>query len=332
MDKYINLKAVKVNHDLIQKLFEAFPMHIKRMNFDKEGYKFDEYIYFNGLNKVVCIAGYISYILQKDIGIDDWKHIILNLDEEQIEPLKDDVSGSAAWKEMQKYLNKYYSEEEIKNILSSYTDKYDDDLKQWHYYEYEIDEICKFDNVVKYDMNGAHADALIEMFPKAENALRKLYAKRKEDGMEKVKAYFNYTVGMFKKMGYDGAYNHIVQRTTKKLQELYVKIGGTIVYVNTDGIAVSNPKTKISSSNELGEFKIEYEGIAYTYGGNCYVAVQWGKKKKNNDCLKGSSCLKSVRDKIDLSKNKIVRYDKVKNEFGLYDAKNIQEVIYENKR
>ena len=239
---------------------------------------------------------------------------------------------------MMKILKKYYTAEEIDKRLNMFQAEYDPDLKQQHYNGDLLPsgKILKFTNTYKFDINGAHLDALCEIFPKAKDDFIRMYNKRHKNPV--FKEYPNRFVGCLAqktdemrkehKIGkYELTYNWIVQRTTEKLLLALNELGGEQLYINTDGLVINNPESIICTSANLGEFKLEHCGNTYFYRDKNYCIFQFGEDLTKKDVMKGSS-LTEVRKYIDLSKGKVVHYDRI-HENGTYVAKNIKEETLE---
>jgi hypothetical protein len=279
------------------------------------------YVYvIKGTDYILCREYIVAYYCQKykfDKN-DWWKLVLLRRNENTNITIEKSVTGIYAWNIIMKVLRKYYSDFEIIAILRSFKDTENTIDKQYHYnWPNESQNVQKLPLCVKYDINGAHTDALCEMFPKASKDFIRMYKKRHTD--IKYKKLTNFFVGMLKHKGYDKAYWHIVGRTSKILFNAMDKVGGTLVYANTDGFCVMNPKNKLEVSDKLGDFKLEYSGTVYVFNNNKrqspYILYQFGDELKGN-------CMTEVRKYIDLSKNKVVYYDRVRHEYCM-KAENI---------
>jgi hypothetical protein len=197
----------------------------------------------------------------------------------------------------------------------------DINLIQQHYnYPAPNNTIVKLTNTFKFDINGAHTDALCEIFPRAKDKLIGMYLKRKKNPV--FKQYPNLYVGMLAQKSkemrqkgipakYEKTYNWIVQRTSRMLLNAMDAVGGLPVYVNTDGFIVQNPQNLLTHSKNLGEFKLEFSGDTYVYSDKNYIVYQTGDEKKG-------TCFTSVREDIDLSIGQVVHYDTnlVRNDEG----------------
>ena len=97
----------------------------------------------------------------------------------------------------------------------------------------------------------------------------------------------------------------VVNRINEIMDKAFKEVGGTRLYVNTDGFIVKNPVKLIKHSTELGEFKLEHSGDVYIYVDKNYFIIQAGQELKGN-------CMCMVRDKFDLPNGKVVHYNKVR--------------------
>ena len=318
-----SLRQVTISSTDFNKILESFPARIVTLN-DKDfksgysGYSEKNKIHYDGSEYLICTESHLNYVIPMD-KYEPWRQVIVrSMEEQEIGTIEDDITGTIAVNRMNKILHKVYKDEEIKTILESYTNEYDSSLKQYHYQGFQ-DGYSEIHNCIKYDINGAHTDALCEMFPKAKEYIMKEHEKRKTNPI--IKKVFNYYVGMLKHRGYKGAYNWIVQRTTRKLFDKIWHIGGRLLYANTDGFLVTNPDNIDPTSSELGDFKIEHQGTVYAYVDKNYFIMDCDGK------LTGTA-LGSVRKYFDLPNEIVVHYDRKQNEFNQFYAENIvQEVL-----
>ena len=265
------------------------------------GYQDKKTIYTDGNEYLICREYILDGYTNCFEAPSSWKQCRLRRVENAQTVVEKTITGTYAWNYLKKILAKYYSEEEIENILCSYEVEYSEDYKQFHYnITVERDELIHISNCVKYDINGAHCAAIVELFPKAAKEFLKLYSKRKEKPI--YKQIFNYAVGRLCKIGHRKTYNWIVQRTTRKLYETMDNVGGSLIYANTDGFLVQDPENKLTTSTNLYDFKLEYSGDVWVYRSNNYILYQCGKDSKVG------SCRNEVRDRIDLSVGKVVNY------------------------
>lgn len=341
----ILLKTVDVNDEIFYKLLKLHKYCVQIVNNIHDyyyGYKDKTTIYYNGRDTLICQEYRLAAIcnITKYTG---WKQVIVKNICNQDANIKETITGTRAKAYMMKILKKYYTDEEIDERLNMFQAEYDPDLKQQHYNGDLLpsNKVLKFTNTYKFDINGAHLDALCEIFPKANDDLVRMYNKRHKYPV--YKEYPNRFVGWLAyktdemrkehKMGkYELTYNWIVQRTTEKLLLALNDLGGRQLYLNTDGLVVQNPEKLITASTNLGEFKLEYSGNTYFYRDDNYMLYQFGEDLTKKDVLKGS-CLTEVRKYIDLSKGKVVHYDRIIKD-GTHTAANIKREtlkVYEEK-
>lgn len=293
--------------------------------------KFGEYIYgfgpqhnicknttvmveMNPLNsKPTCIAtvNMVSRILEshKQKGIDDIdsKQYRFVCNDDAVDDGNNTITGIYAYNYLMKVILKQYTIEAVNKIFDEHSRAKDPQFIQWHTRRVPDEPYKKFhfENVYYFDINGAHTDALMELFPKCAKDFNKMYEKRHENG-GRFKKIFNFFVGYLCRVGRRETYNWIVQRTTKKLLKFKNelcddRLDENVIYANTDGIFIMNPKITPESSKMMGEFKLEYHGPVDTYRGRNYTIIQYGDKIKGN-------CPLSMRKDIDLRKNKAVDY------------------------
>jgi hypothetical protein len=325
-----SLRVYDVNETIFENILEIFKSYIEatdKIGLYWSGYDQKNIIYYNNKDLLIMretlLAKIANFSEEDKEACERWRQVIVRKVPNDI-TYKVDIDGNRAWNYMMKLLKNYYTEEEIDAQLNSFTANYDENKIQFHFTLPSFGRIKKFDNCVKYDINGAHHDALIEIFPRAKEALTELFVKRKEKPV--YKAYVNYFVGNLVNHGYRFTYNWIVQRTTDTLLKAINYVGGKLIYANTDGFLSYQPENKIEHSTELGKFKLEYEGTAYVYQDKNYWCYQ-------TDEICGNIRY-AVRDKIDLSKNLVVHYNTLRttDEAGVYTEKVVnieQEIIYE---
>lgn len=316
------LKQVLVSRDVFDNILKSFPLRVKKVNNIKKfyrGYVEKSLIAYDGFEYLICTEAVMSREV-KLVDFVGWKQMIVRVDDSlPVKTIERDISGGYAYNYMMRLLKRYYSEEEVDEILHSY-DSINKELSliQMHVYP-KYEGLAVYKNCFAYDINSAHASALAEMFPRAAQAINRIYLKRKEKPI--YKQVLNYTVGMFAHKGYRGAYNWIVQKTTRTLQTAILKTRGKLIYANTDGFIVESPLSQIDVSKKLGDFKLEYQGEVRTYLGDNYYLVQMGDKKKGS-----IPC--ALRDKVDLREGRVVKYRRALNkEIGLYEYTDIEEVI-----
>lgn len=298
------IPTYEVRADIFDKILIDYSPRVRITDNLKQyvyGYKNKKIIYTDGDEYLICL----EYILDGYTNCCElptsWKQCRLRRVENAQTIVQKTITGTYAWNYLKKILTKYYSEEEIENILCSHEAEYSEDYKQFHYnISLERDQLIHIPDCVKYDINGAHCAAVVELFPNAANEFLKLYSKRKEKPI--YKQIFNYAVGRLCKIGHRKTYNWIVQRTTKTLYKTMDKVRGSLIYANTDGFLVQDPENKLTTSTNLNDFKLEYSGDVWVYRSNNYILYQCGKDSKVG------SCRNEVRDRIDLSVGQVVDY------------------------
>lgn len=311
-----SLKAVQVNDEIFNKILYDFEFKVRiktdLWEYYKGYYENKDLIYYNGKDELICCEYIVNNYTNIITNCTVWKQIrvqkVLNMQKQAI----DSTTGSRAKAYITKILKTVYTADEIDERLRMFEAEKDNDLIQQHYhYPAPNDTIIKLSNTFKFDINGAHTDALCEIFPKAKDKFVSMYLRRKKNPV--FKQYTNMYVGMLaektsemRKAGipgkYEKTYNWIVQRTTKMLLAAMDKVGGSPIYVNTDGFIVQNPTTLLTYSKELGDFKLEFAGDTYVYSDKNYIVYQTGDEKKG-------TCFTSVRKDIDLSIGQVVHYD-----------------------
>lgn len=329
---HARIKTFEIKADLFDALIADYRWSVKIVDTVEPymcGYDGPEKVVYDGREWAIAPI-YIVHHYAASVAPDHhWKQCrIRRVENMEREALKT-TNGGYAWNYMIKLLAKFYvgGEEDVYEQLRKHEAEYDPGLKQYHYaYPVPTYKIKRLENCYYYDINGAHCDALTEIFPEADLSLKLLYAKRKKDPV--VKAYINYFVGMLCKKGFRKTYNWIVQRTTRKLYAIMDECGGVPVYANTDGLIVRMPENILAPSKKLGDVKMEYAGDVYVYQDKNYWIIQYG------DTIKGSA-MSCVRDKIDLREGRVVQYDKVRKviahdedlkEVAIYAAENVREV------
>lgn len=286
--------------------FEGKVVVVDNLDDYYKGYADKQTIYYDGYDRLICL----EYILDYCAGgclkhVEEWKQVVVRMSGDiNMKPVIADITGTYAWTAFNKILSKEYSPEEVKEQLHKFEAEHDDCWKQYHYnITNEPGIINVHENAYCYDINGAHADALAEIFPRCDDKIEKMYRERKKHPNNK--AIFNYFVGILCRKGYRKTYNWIVQRTTMRLFDAMDYTDGLLIYANTDGFITKDPRRKLKTSKALGQFKLEYHGTVYTYSDVNYTVTQYGKKMKGNLRL-------MLRDKVDLSQGKVVHYKTVR--------------------
>lgn len=310
------LKAIQVNDEIFNKILYDFEFKVRIKSnlweYYRGYYEDKDLIYYNGKDELICCEYIVNNYTNIITNCTVWKQIrvqkVLNMKNAAMES----TTGSKAKAYITKVLKTVYTDVEIDERLRMFEAEKDVNLSQQHYnYPAPENVITKLTNTFKFDINGAHTDALCEIFPKAKDKLIGMYLKRKKNPV--FKQYPNLYVGMLaqksaemRKAGipakYEKTYNWIVQRTSRMLLAAMDTVGGCPVYVNTDGFIVQNPENLLTHSKNLGEFKLEFSGDTYVYSDKNYIIYQTGDEKKG-------SCFTSVRNDIDLSKGEVVHYD-----------------------
>lgn len=330
------LKSVQVNDVIFNKILRDYEFKVRIVDdlhpYLRGYYEDRDLIYFNGTNEFICLEYIVDGYTNLFPCCTVWKQVRVLRTMNMSSCAEVSITGSKAKAYIHKLLKKYYTPEEIDQRLRMFERPKDPGLIQMHYFcNAYSDRVLKKENTYKFDINGAHLDALCEIFPKAKTDFIKMYDKRKTNKV--LKQYPNLYVGMLaqkskemRKNGvpgkYELTYNWIVQRTTKMLLEALSKVGGTPIYINTDGFIVQNPSNLLTPSTTLGDFKLEYSGDTWVYRGSNYVLLQTGTGKDME--LKGS-CFGEAREDIDLSKGQIVQYD-IKQELHYRYPINIKKV------
>ena len=326
----VTLKRYDVDEELFDKILKDYSFFIKvvskaEMEASFKGYKYKTVFKYDGIEYLILQELYLDGYLPS-ISESSWRPVILRrVHNPKINSVEDSIDGTRAYNYMVSLLRRVYTDDEIDECLKAHEAEYSEEKAQYHYQEqpYFDGIIVEHENCYKYDINGAHQSALIEIFPKAKKYIEELYTKRKEKPV--YKAYINYYVGMLKRKGHAKTYNWIVQRISKQLLDAIKFTGGDLHYANTDGFIVSNPKNLINASTNLGEFKLEYHGTIYIYEDKNY----WCYQTEDGDIT--GSIRKQVRNLIDLKNNKVVHYDIKRVSYGdviLEELENIEiEII-----
>lgn len=335
------LKSLEVSAEVFDKILYDYEEHVLlKHDFNNYMCGYSENtglsknnIVYNGDNKLICREYVVNGYTDAIAGCTTWKQIIvIRNDELENDKIEITVSGRRAWNTIMRHIKKFYSDQEIETILKEHS-LYNPtkDQKQKHYNaKVAPNKIFKYKNTYKYDINGAHADAVIELFPKAKKLLLWLYNRREKD--PKIKKFFNYFVGYLCKMGYRPTYNWIVARTSALLDKAMDYVDGTLLYANTDGFLVQNPVNLLVVTKNLGDMKLEASGDTYIVRTDNYILYQTYKADTGEKELKGS-CMKCVRDKIDLSTGKTIVYDKVLHVIGKNaNGKNCGYFEHKNER
>ena len=313
------LSRVTVNDDVFNDILESYAFKVRVVDNIHDyyhGYKDKSIIYYNGTDTLICREFIVYGRCNSKTPCTEWKQVRVEKVMNQKSEMVTSLSGTQAKAYVNRMLLKHYTETEIDERLHMFEAEYDKGLRQMHYNFNKLDDpdmhkkIYAVDNVYKFDINGAHLNALCEIFPKAKDEFLRMYNMRKKNPI--FKQYPNLYVGCLaaktNKMRkdkipgkYEKTYNWIVQRTTNLLATALEKLNGRLIYANTDGAMVQAPKTIINTSKELGDFKLEFSGKCYIYHDRNYIIYQFGEDKVG-------TCFTSVRKDIDLAKGQVVHY------------------------
>ena len=300
MKKKVRLAQYEVSAEIFNQILIKNNNRIIIANIEdyQYGYSNKKNIIYNGNDKLICREMYVDAKPAEAT----WKQIIVKKDDSlDSKDYHKEIMGSTAWHRMLKILYKYYTQEELLAILANNTHE---PCKPKHLNPIKLDDaVYKHTNCYKYDINSAYASAYINLFPKAHDDIMALYLGRHENpDNKKILNFFN---GMLKRKGFAGTYYWVVNRINEIMDKAFKEVGGTRLYVNTDGFIVKNPVKLIKHSTELGEFKLEHSGDVYIYVDKNYFIIQAGQELKGN-------CMCMVRDKFDLPNGKVVHYNKVR--------------------
>ena len=278
---------------------------------------------------LICRASMINEACGQTLISDDWRQIVCMVDDSKDDYIVDDYVpyGKQAYKKLIVSLTKYYTDDEIRNIMSEHS--LEQGKKALHKLlpaDYLDGHIYKFKDCVYYDINKAHTDALIEMFPKAKRVITRLG-----------KCWINYAIGELCNQGYRGVYNWIVNRTREYIDEIIRKADGETLYANTDGVIIHHPANYLATSKEIGAFKSEIIGDTI-YGYFCegddkttrYTIYQY-IDKNGKTVLKGNARY-LLREGMDLSKgivNKGKIYKDENNQYRVRDLRKEEIDVYE---
>lgn len=312
VNNHLELIKYNVSEDIFENILDGYKNRIrivKDIGNYFGGYKDKKILYFDN-NEYLILQEYILAYYSDIKPSEDaaWKQVIIRKDPSlKSNTVRKDITGLQAWHFIIKKLLKYYTEEGIEECMKAKECDYSHDFAQLHYSNTdEYDKVCMHLDTYKYDMNGAYAWALAEIFPKAKEEIYSLYAQRKENPI--IKSYLNYFTGMLKRRDHERTYNWIVQRVRRKINDAIMYTEGVLIYANTDGFAVTHPKRLLQESKELGEFKLEFYGVSYTFTSKNYMIFQTeedGEKKIIGNIFY------NLRKGIDLSKGVVVEYSKV---------------------
>lgn len=325
------LKQIKISRkvyvDIVSKWHNIIKWVDQKDNLYEHWKQDKRYIYAKEEKAIV-----VSWALLPQVLDDGGKSVICVVNQDQVEDIISDFTPLYCKQLVSKQLHKKgLKDNAIEDRLNQFQVEEDKKLKQQHKIEATENVITKWENCYYYDINKAHMDALIEIFPELKDWFINVAKKSKTD--KRFKSIANYYVGLLGKE--DGkfrkTYNWIVDRTSRILLKLVSELSvfsSEVIYANTDGFVISNPIATPASSSEIGKFKLETdEHTFYTYrhkSGNCkYFVMQYG------DTIKGNLPL-ALRDKIDLRKSIVVDYVRHKED-GYYVYDNVKSYVLEDK-
>lgn len=260
----------------------------------KGGFSPKSAIYYNK-KEIVCPEHVLNYYAHNIKGCTDWKQCICEVDDNS-NKCTTDMNPVYAYNYENKILKKYYTEQEIEDILNSHTLATFE--PQIHYIPDQIPNIVyKYTNCYHYDFHKAHASILCELFPRAAKDIVKVAKHNKKVA--------NIYVGYLTKVGHRETYNWVIKQINDRLRALMDKVGGDFIYINTDGFVVQHPVNVVPNSDKIGEAGLDIGDCYFVYGDN-YWLIQM-----NND-MKGL-CRNTARENVDLSKGIIAQYNIVDN-------------------
>lgn len=306
------LKAYNLSEEFFDKVVETYSDFVIKVEdfsrYTNGSSTFKNSIIFDGIKKIIIREKLLFNLTDEREERNEWVQCICYKKHKQKKDVQDGITGGFAYRVMKAKIKKAgkYTEEQFDSKMKQFQADYDEEKNQYHFqWDVDLEEetIYKYTNCRKYDINGAYAKALIDIFPEAKEAIIKLYNERKEKPENK--DLINYFVGMFCVKGYRTTYNWIVQHVRKQMEEEIAECEGFLLYANTDGFAIASAEKEIKTSKVLGEFKLEYEGDMYILLGTNYWIIQAG------DDITGS-CLYQARGLVDLRKGQAVRYRRKK--------------------
>lgn len=331
------LKKMTVNEETFNYILQMFPYkQFESLREYQYGYKDRDIVYTDGRDLII-VRRQLSVLglVEVDPYKDNWYQIYVHKEIEQKENIIENdagVSVGEAIKKINRIIHTYYSDEEKEQIYRNHEKESSTILHES--INTEPDTILRFSDCYYYDANGAYASELIKLFPKCKEEFTEMYIHR-HDNNNKYKNCFNYYVGcltmnpekeqFYKSKGwtirktYPKTRHYIVTNITNKMIKLKNKLRyESCLYLNTDGMIIQHPHNVVEHSDEMGEFKIEYQGDVYTYRDKNYSIIQYGDEIKGNLPLE-------LRKYVDLRVGKVVHYDKILSEDGMrYMCKNVE--------
>ena len=322
------LRRIKLDSETYYKIIEYYKEWVVYDDLNQylaDGYSQKSLIVVDkNTNSLICQGRNINFIAHKNVSVESWRQYVCELDISVDEPGALVPWATQANKKINTILLKYYTEEEIEERLNEKSTE--EEVKPIHQLlpdKYLDGQIHKFYDCVYYDINGAHTDALCEIFPKAKKRLMSLH----HNGF---KSYINIYVGDLCNRGHRNTYNWIVRRTRNWLQKIINLSCGPIseiIYANTDGVIIYRPMFELRTCDDVGGFKSETkDGVIYAYycprddNTTSYTVYQYDNPKKGIQ-IKGNARL-ALRKGMDLSKGIVNKCKLVRNEEGIEQLHN----------
>lgn len=266
---------------------------------------------------IILEASTLWYITRIDIEGFAYDKQLIIMDGGENQPVEEiylTPFPNQANKYVKKILNQHYTDEEIEERLNAHVVAESEKVAPLHSIlttnpDYGYNTLFKLNGCVYYDINKAHRDALIEIFPKCK---RLLTSKKTLDKWGK--DCINIYVGDLCNHNHRETYNWIVRRTRLILTDLIDTCKGEIVYANTDGVILRKPKRTIPTSNKVGDFSNEMQGdTVYFYyhlkdtTADQYYLYQY-INKKGKVTKKGTLRVEN-RDKVDLAQGMVWKHN-----------------------
>lgn len=310
------------------------------------GYRERNVVYYtrgDDSESMVVKKMFLMPLVKEDYDFSDgWMQVVCVKRPEQKEKIREGQIGPIeALNKTNRVLKSAYSEEELEECYRSHEAEEEDAeiLKYNILYGagLEKDVIYKFTDCLYEDMNGAYNSKLGEIFPRCKSYFEWVNDHRHDDN-GRLKNQSNYFVGCMtqseKKFrgGKPTRKIHpktrfwIVSEITKAMRKRQSQVGGSKLYVNTDGFIVQHPKKVLAHSDSIGDFKLESSGDVYflrVKSGWCMQYMKDGRWE-----VKGSVPLE-IRSGIDLSRGIGVDFRLEENDTGGKTPKDIKEKHYE---
>lgn len=313
------LRRINLDTETYYKILEKYKTFVRYdniQNYIATGYNHKDLILVDkDTSTLICQGSVVNYVTGQQKLNYPWMQYVCGVDTSLNEVSNEIPWATQANKRIKKILNKYYTDEEIEERLNNYsTEEVEVPIHMLIPIKYHDGMIHKFTNCDYYDINGAHTDALCEIFPKADKKLKALHFGGQ-------KAYINIYVGDLCNHGHRSTYNWIVRRTKLWLKQIIEAAMGEIIYANTDGVIIHNALYKLETTLEIGGFKSESsDGIVYAYyceGKDItpYTVYQYDHPFKGKQ-IKGTARL-ALRNGMDLSKGIVNKGKLIKDEDGV---------------